>query len=101
MNGEQSLKQTSQEYTTLNNQFVTYAQKRFYASDLCKEARELLQALVNSQEYNTDPSPLVSNPVPFVERHLHHLSIYPKTDLDGYMSNLRLMTSLKRSRPAR
>lgn len=100
MDGKQSLEQVPQGYATRSNQF-THAQKRFYASDLCKEARELLQALVNSQDYNTDPSPLISNPVPFVERHLHHLSIYPKTDLCGYMSNLRLMTSLKHSRPTR
>lgn len=87
--------------TVVSSAPATYAQKRFYSSDPCEQARKLLEALVNSPDYNTNPSPLMSNPIPFVERHLNHLSMYPKIDLGGYISNLKLRTSIKRSRPAR
>ncbi len=98
MNSEQSVEQVAQELSAKQGQPVTYAQKRFYASDLCKEARELLQDLVDNPQYNTDPSSATSDPVAFVERHLRHLSAYPTTNLAGYMSNLKLMTNTKRSR---
>lgn len=100
MDREQSLEKTSLAYRIENNQLITGAQQRFYASDLCKEARELLQALANSPDYNTDPSPLINDPVSFVERHIQHLSMYPKTNLHVYISNLKIMTSAKRSKPA-
>ncbi len=99
MDREQPVKQASPGHTVENNQFVTHAQKRFYASDLCKEARGLLQALVDSPDYNTTPSPLIINPDPFVERHLNRLSMHPDINLDGYISNLKLMTSTKHSKP--
>jgi len=100
MNSEQSTDQATQEHATGIGQPVTYAQKRFYASDLCKEARVLLQDLVDNPQYNTDPSAATIDPVEFVERHLRHLSAYPTTNLAGYMSNLKLMTNTNRSRPA-
>jgi hypothetical protein len=96
MSEDQPLEQISPEYTIENNQLVTYAQKRFYDSDRCREARKLLQALVDSPEYSTTPSSPTGESVSFVERHLIHLSAHPRTDLDGYMSNLRLMTNRKR-----
>jgi hypothetical protein len=98
MDREQSLQPVIQDYSIENNQLATYAQKRFYASELCQEARELLQALVDNPAYNTDPSSPVSESISFVERHLRRLSMYPKTNLDGYMSNLKLMTSTKHSK---
>jgi hypothetical protein len=98
MNEGQSLKESSTVYATESEQVATYAQQRFYASALCKEARGLLQSLVDNPDYNTESSPTI-NPIPFIERHLQHLSAYPKTNLQGYMSNLRLMTSKKHARP--
>lgn len=99
MDKNQSLVQALPEYTVENNQLVTYAQKRFYDSDRCKQARKLLQTLVDSPEYNTNPPSFIMGPTPFVERHLNHISKHPRTSLEGYMSNLKLMTSLKRSGP--
>jgi len=77
---------------------LTHAQKRFYASSACEEARELLQALVDDPAYNTDPSRLMDNFTTFVERHLYYLSGHPQTNLNGYISNLKLMTSTKHAR---
>lgn len=79
---------------------LTQAQKRFYASDVCEEARRLLQILADDSAYSTEPPPLTGNYTPFVERHLYHLSTHPQTNVNGYISNLKLMTSIKRSRPA-
>ena len=101
MDNTPSVDQISPEQVIENEPLITHAKRRFYASDVCREARERLQALVDSPEYNTDPALTTSDPVPFVERHLNHLSMYPNTNLDGYISNLKLMTNAKRSRPAR
>lgn len=95
MDAEQSLAQGQQGYAVENNQLVSPAQKRFYASEVCVEARERLQALVRNPDYNTDPPHAKGNPLPFVDRHLHHLSMHPGINLDGYISNLKLMTSIK------
>ena len=100
MDAEQTLGQNPQEYAVEDDQLMSPTQKRFYASALCDEARNRLQALVNSSEYNTNPSRLTGSSVLFVDRHLHYLSMYPKTNLDGYISNLKLMTSTKHSKPA-
>lgn len=75
---------------------LTHGQKRFYASALCEEARGLLQSLVDNPDYNTGSS--TDSSKAFVERHLKHLCMYPRTDLQGYMSNLKLMTNVKRSK---
>lgn len=99
---EQLTKQTgSVEEDAEGGQRRTHAQKRFYESSLCTEARTQLQSLVDSPDYSTDPSRLSDDTVSFVERHLHHLSIYPQTNLTGYISNLKLMTSTRRSRADR
>lgn len=76
---------------------VSHAQQRYFASATCQEARQRLQALVDSPDYNTDPASAVIDPVSFVERHLRHLSAYPATNLEGYMSNLKIMTSARLS----
>jgi hypothetical protein len=74
----------------------TPAQIKFYSSEKCSEAREALQRLVDSESYNTDSSYFSGNDNAFVERHLHYLSNHPLINVAGYISNLRLMTSLNR-----
>jgi hypothetical protein len=100
MDGKQSVEPTQSADVVENNQ-PTYAQRRFYSSARCEEARRRLQDLVDNPEYDTSSSSTLANHIPFIERHLNHLSMYPNTNLDGYISNLKLMTSLKRSGPAR
>lgn len=78
----------------------TLAQKRFYASEQCIAARKALQRMVDDQRYDTDSPYYRQNALGFIERHLHYLSTHPIVNVDGYLSNLKLMTSNKRSGPA-
>ena len=71
---------------------LTLAQKRFYASQECTEAREALQCLVDSAAFNTDSKYFQADELSFVDRHLHYLSTHPTTNAEGYVSNLKLMT---------
>ena len=74
---------------------MTLAQSRFYASEQCLTARMALQQLVNSPQYNTDSSYFDGYALGFVDRHLYYLSTHPSTLVDGYISNLRLMTRVR------
>lgn len=76
---------------------MTPTQKRFYASDECISARMALQQLVDNPQFNTDSSYFSGNELGFVDRHLYYLSTHPTTRLQGYISNLRLMTRIKTS----
>ena len=87
----------TQQYPIGSNVPVTPGQKRFYASEQCDEARRALEKMVDSQSYNTDSTYFQGNALDFVERHLHYLSTHPAANLTGYLSNLKLMTSIKRS----
>jgi hypothetical protein len=100
MSTNQPIAPVTPAYTIKNNQLTSHAQQRYYASAACQEARDLLQALVDSLDYNTDASMLAGGRISFVERHLRHLSTYPTTSLTGYLSNLKIMTRIRRSRPA-
>jgi hypothetical protein len=71
------------------------AQKRFFASEECKEARLALQSLVDSTQHDTNSEYYRENMRRFVDRHLHYLSTHPGTKLDGYISNLKIMTGNK------
>jgi hypothetical protein len=71
------------------------AQKRFYASEEYVMAREALQQLVDNEQYDTDSDYFKSNELEFVERHLYYLSTHPTTKVDGYISNLKLMTRVR------
>lgn len=71
---------------------LTQAQKRFYASEQCTELRQALQTLVDSHEFNTDAGKSRGDTQGFVERHLRYLSNHPHVSVEGYISNLRLMT---------
>jgi len=85
------------QYTIENNVLTTPGQKRFYASEQCGEARKALEQMVRSASYNTDSTYFQGNALDFVERHLHYLSTHPGANLAGYLSNLKLMTNIKRS----
>lgn len=75
---------------------MTLVQKRFFASEQCTAARKALQRMVDNPQYNTDSSYYKVSRLQFVDRHLHYLSMNPAVGLEGYISNLKLMTSLKR-----
>jgi len=76
---------------------LSLSQQRYYASDQCEQARRALEQMMHSPAYNTDSSYFHDDAYDFVERHLNYLSTHPPLNLDGYLSNLRLMTSVKRS----
>jgi len=96
---EPSIKGTTEpyQYTIDNNVLTTPGQKRFYASEQCQEARIVLEQMVGNPSYNTDSTYFQGNALDFVDRHLHYLSTHPGANLTGYLSNLKLMTNVKRS----
>ena len=77
---------------------MTPAQSRFYASEQCLTARMALQQLVDSPQFSTDSSHFDELAIGFVDRHLHYLSTHPTTLVDGYLSNLKLMTRVRSGR---
>lgn len=62
------------------------------------EARKELQDMVNSVVYDTHDvySATAGERQTFVERHLDYLAKHPATNLTVYVSNLRVMTKIKR-----
>lgn len=90
-------KPTSPEYHIEKSQSVSLMQRRFYDSPLCDDAREQLQALVDNPKYDTDSTYFETQPSGFVDRHLHYLSMNPRTDVTGYISNLKVMTNKLRA----
>jgi hypothetical protein len=70
----------------------TPAQKRFYASEQCASARVTLQHMVDDQRFDTDSLYYQQSAFGFIERHLHYLSTHPAANVNGYLSNLKLMT---------
>jgi len=71
--------------------YQTLARAKFYASERCEAARIMLDKLVHSTDYDTESTYYVDS-LEFCERHLDYLSRHPNLELNGYMSNLRLMT---------
>lgn len=87
----QDIPELDQRYQQSLRTFWSLTQKRFYASERGREARKMLQELVASADYETSFKALQDSP-PFSERHLDIMSRQPRLNLDGYMSNLRIMT---------
>jgi len=77
---------------------MTYAQQHFFASEQCATARKALQQLVDNPAYNTDSSYFKNSDLEFVDRHLYYLSTHPGVNLQGYISNLKIMTGAKSHR---
>ena len=96
---EPSIKGTTEpyQYAVADSVLGTPGQKRFYASEQCIEARKALEQMVGNPSYNTDSTYFQGNALDFVDRHLHYLSTHPAANLAGYLSNLKLMTNVKRS----
>jgi len=75
---------------------LTPGQERFYISERAEDARKALKELVNDASYTTDIRDKGVDGAEFIDRHLRYLSSHPNVELHGYLSNLRLMTSVKR-----
>jgi hypothetical protein len=69
---------------------------RYYSLDACKEARIALQEIVDSPAFNTYPDNTVDGKLGFVDKHLKYLSTHKLVSLTGYISNLKLMTRIKK-----
>ena len=77
--------------------------KRVYAlgTEEEQEIREALRQMVLSASYNTSPGFTANSAaypdglMPFVDKHMHYLDIYPKLDARVYLANLRLKTRVR------
>ncbi len=77
-----------------NNNFVN--------SEIGIDARQKLMALMRDELHNT-PSTYSSNTevypdslIPFVDKHMEYLRVHPNIDPQQYISNLRLMSKIKK-----
>ena len=82
----------SARYLITSGVLVNSRQKRFYDSEECTFARKALLKLVKDPSYNTDSSYYDGTSRNFIDRHLYYLSMHPGISLEGYISNLKLMT---------
>lgn len=71
---------------------LTHAQQRFYASAQCAEVRDMLQEIIDDPACSTHASHYEGGDPEFIERHLRYLSQRPGINIEGYISNLRIMT---------
>lgn len=67
---------------------------KYYDSDQCREAKQLLQQLVDNPQYDTTSKYYGASSAGFVERHLQYLSTHSVKNLEGFISNLKLMTRI-------
>ncbi len=74
----------------------------FYESEEGLEIYDLLTAMAADEDFNTqagyaaDSVKYPDNRIPFVEKHMVYLSLHPNVEPRGYVSNLRLMTRIRR-----
>ena len=71
---------------------LTHAQQRFYESAECAEVRTMLQMIIDAPACSTHASRYEGGDTEFIERHIRYLSQRPGINIDGYISNLRIMT---------
>jgi hypothetical protein len=88
----ETLQQSEEQEPVMNSH-----QQRYYASEACANATAVLENMEKSATYNTDTGVYGRNNLNFVDRHVYYLSMHPEVKLDGYISNLKLMT--KRNSP--
>jgi hypothetical protein len=76
----------------------TLQQKAFFRSEAAEKARAELKLMVGDPRYNTQKTFSAKDPdlTSFVDKHMQYLSQHPKLDPRHYLSNLRLMTKVKR-----
>jgi hypothetical protein len=79
------------------NEVLVVASNKYYSTEQCQDARVALQKMVDDAGYDTDSNYRAYSNEDFVERHLDYLSTHKVANLAGYISNLKLMTSIKRS----
>lgn len=76
---------------------LTPAQKRYFASSEYVAARQELQTLAINRKYTATATRATESADEFVNRHLLYLSRHPLVKHEGYLANLKLMTSTKRA----
>jgi hypothetical protein len=75
--------------------------KNFLDSEEAKDIAQVLNHMMSSSLYNTEPSYIANgfqypdNLMPFVDKHLTYLNSHPKLDAKMYMANLRLITRVR------
>ena len=91
-------KTTPLEQKGIINYRITNKQKEFLDSDIAAQARKELKRMSNDPLYNTRSrfTPMQNQALSFVDRHMKYLSEHPKLNPNQYLTNLRLMTRLKR-----
>jgi hypothetical protein len=75
---------------------LTHVQRRFYESEQCAEVRDMLQEIIDDPACGTHESNYEGGDPEFIERHLRYLSQRPGINIEGYISNLRIMTKRMR-----
>lgn len=72
--------------------------QRFLDSAEATEIRDILEGMMGDPEFNTKAmySPAAGGEVPFVEKHLEYLSQHTALNVSHYLSNLRLMTRVRK-----
>jgi hypothetical protein len=80
------------------NYRITSKQKEFLDSEVAAEARKELKRMEADPLFNTQSrfTPVQNQALSFVDRHMKYLSEHPKLNPDQYLTNIRLMTRLKR-----
>lgn len=76
----------------------TLQQEAFFKSESGRAAKAELTVMEKDPRYNTlgSYSAKLAHDMPFVKRHMKYLSEHPKLNPDHYLSNLKLMTKIKR-----
>jgi hypothetical protein len=71
--------------------------KLFFTSPKGLLARQDLEDMMNSEEFNTSStySPSSTERILFVDKHLDYLSKHPQVNPNHYLSNLKLMTRIR------
>jgi hypothetical protein len=76
----------------------TLQQQAFFRSEAALKAKGELKLMVDDPNYNTREtfSAKHEHDMPFVDRHMKYMSEHPKMNPRHYLSNLQLMTKIKR-----
>lgn len=73
----------------------------FFSSDEGVLAFQLLEAMdlddgyYTGSSYSPNTELYPNNQIPFVDKHMYYLRNHPDTNMQQYISNLRLMTKVK------
>lgn len=72
----------------------------FYTSDEGNDTKKLLESMIESNEYNTDPTYTVNvqypdHYLPFIDKHMSFLANHPNVEIRDYLSSLRLMSRIR------